>query len=113
MSNGKVTTAELLEFATPAADGSDPVKVAAASLEVAHSLVESYTRGNHVDRYGHYRPGIRGVILSVSARLLANPGQIITRVTVGGLTISKGVGFQGFTLAEQAALNRYRRRAVG
>lgn len=113
MNNGKVTTTELLDFATPAADGSDPVKVAAASLEVAHSLVESYTRGNHLDRFGSYRPGVRGVVLSVAARFLANPGQIITRVTAGGLTISKGVGFQGFTLAEQTALNRYRKRATG
>lgn len=113
MSMREVTPAELLDFAAPPNDGSDPMKVAASSIEVALSLIESYTRGNHVDRYGHYRPGIRGVILSVSARLLANPGQIITRVTVGGLTISKGVGFQGFTLAEQTALNRYRRRAVG
>lgn len=113
MNTREVTPAELLDFAEPPNDGSDPLKVSASSIEVALALIEAHTRGNHLDRFGHYRPGVRGVVLSVAARFLANPGQIITRVTAGGLTISRGVGFQGFTLAEQTVLNRYRKRATG
>lgn len=108
-----VTPEDLLQFARPIDDGQDQKAVAAASIEAATGLVDAYCRGRHLDGYGDYRPGIRSVILTASARILANPGQVATNVQAGGVMVRRGVGFQGFTLAEQTVLNRYRRRAVG
>lgn len=108
----QLTPSELLEFAPPIADGTTPDTAATHALTGAEALVEGYTRGRHVNLSGGYRPGIRAVILQVAARILANPGQVNVRVQAGAVVVSKGPGFSGFTLAEQAVLNRYRRRAV-
>lgn len=111
--NNDVSYTELLEFAPPVADGSDPVTGAKHALIAAKALVSGYTRGNDVNSFDEYRPGVREVILTVAARILANPGGVSVRVTAGGVTVSRGAGFSGYTLAEQAVLNRYRKRAVG
>lgn len=107
----RVTADELLEFATPVADGTDPEKAAQHALIAAEGVIEAYTRGRHA-RAGAYRPGVRSVVLTAAARILANPGQVSVRVTSGAVTVSKGAGWQGFTLGEQQVLNRYRKRAI-
>lgn len=82
------------------------------ALNTAIALIEGYTRGRTRNVAGQFRPGIGEVVMTVAARILANPEQISWSEQSGAYRISKGVGFQGFTLAEQAVLNRYRKRAM-
>lgn len=86
---------------------------AAAAADTATALIEGYTRGNHIDPEGEPRPGIHAVALTIASRLAANPGQVNYRVQAGAFNKSVGNGFNGFTLAETAVLNRYRKRAIG
>ena len=83
------------------------------ALQTALAMVEGYTRGNHKDTSGNLRNGLESVVLTVSARIAANPGQIVARDSAGEFSRSRGAGFTGFTLAELAVLNRYRKRAIG
>lgn len=111
----KLTAAELLKFATPVDDGQTPnvTDAATEAIATATALVGAYTRDRHMTRDGSdYRPGIRAVVLTVAARLLANPGQVSVGFKAGSLAVNKGQGFQGFTLAELATLDRYRKRAI-
>lgn len=87
--------------------------VAALAVEAATALVEAYTRGRHLDGGGKPRPGITTVILTAAARIGANPGQVSRQDQAGSFSSRRGVGFSGFTLAELAVLNRYRKRATG
>lgn len=82
------------------------------SLAAASGLVDAYCRGNHLDRAEKLRPGVGEVILTVAARLAANPGQVQVREQVGPVSMLVGEGFSGFTLTEQFVLNRYRKRAL-
>ena len=82
------------------------------ALKAAEALVESYCRGRHVDVHGDSRPGVDTVVLTVAARLVANPGQVVRRDQAGPFSTHRGEGFKGFTLAEQAVLNRYRKQAL-
>lgn len=93
-------------------DGTDPDHLQ-ASISTALGLVDGYCRGRARYRSGELRPGVREVVLTVAARLVANPGQVSWREEVGAVSQSRGVGFNGFTLPEQYVLNRYRKRAVG
>lgn len=87
---------------------------ATLALDTALALVEGYTRGNHVHPVtGDRRQGIDTVVLTVAARVAANPGQIVARDQAGSFTRHRGQGFSGFTLAELAVLNRYRKRVAG
>lgn len=106
---------ELLAFAPPIPDHNtqDPFTQAGYALTAANQLIDAYCRGNHRYRSNdHYKPGIRGVVLTVAARILANPGQVSFRVQSGAVVVSKGVGFSGFTLPEIQTMNRYRKRAI-
>lgn len=86
---------------------------AAAAADTATALIDGYTRGNHLDPEGEPRPGIHAVALTVASRLAANPGQVNYRLQAGAFNKQVGNGFRGFTLAETAVLNRYRKRALG
>lgn len=105
-----VTPEELVNFM-----GATPVSadIAATSVATAEALIGGYCRGCHVDRDGEYRDGIRAVVMTVAARIAANPGQVSIRDSAGEFSRSRGAGFNGFTLAELAVMNRYRRKAVG
>ncbi len=70
------------------------------------AMVQAYTRGKGFHS-GMPEYPIEAVITTATARLLANPGQIKTRV--GEVAIDGG--FSGWTLAELFVLNNYRRRA--
>ena len=113
MTRTLISPAELVKLTAPVEDGADHITQAKHALTAAEALVEGYTRGRHVSPWGEYRPGVPEVIQTVASRILANPGQVSVRVTAGSVTISRGAGFQGFTLAETAVLNRYRKRARG
>lgn len=79
------------------------------AVTMASAMTDAYCRGAHLKADGiATRPGVDAVILMASARMLANPE---------GLKYATGVvsfndAFNGFTLAEQMVLNRYRRRAA-
>lgn len=89
--------------------GTDTALVALAEevVPVITSMVRSYTRGRG---FAGSEPNdeLDAVITTASARMVANPEQIQTRV---GSVEVRG-GFQGFTLAETFVLNRYRRTAL-
>lgn len=87
--------------------------VAAAAVDTASALIAAYTRDRHVTRTGDPRPGVSAVALTAAARIAANPGQITKQDTAGSFSTRRGAGFSGFTLGEQAVLNRYRKRATG
>lgn len=105
-----ITPAKLIAFSPDDAHDEDTALLA---IEAATALVEGYTRGAHVTRNGEARPGVEAVILTVSARIAANPGQVVRRDSAGSFSTHRGQGFNGFTLAELAILNRYRKRAAG
>lgn len=104
-----ITPEKLAAFAPDDYAGADMAQV---HIDTATALVEGYTRGNHTTPAGVPRPGVESVILTVAARLMANPGQVTRRDQAGSFSTHRGAGFSGFTLAEQAVLNRYRKRAV-
>lgn len=108
----RLTEQDLMEYSAPVQEGLTPPGAARHALDAAEGYVDAYTRGQHVTRSGEYRPGVRGVVLNVASRMLANPGGIQTRIQVGSLTVSKQSAFNGLNLAEQAVLNRYRKRAI-
>lgn len=103
-----VSPADLQNFAP---DDFDTEDMAQLHIDTAMALIEGYTRGNHANARGELRKGIESVILTVAARLQANPGQITRRDQAGSFSTHRGPGFNGFTLAELAILNRYRKRA--
>ena len=88
-------------------DNPDLVAVIDQALETIYQLVSAYTRGNGFTG-GVPNPELRAVIRTATARLTANPEQVGS--TVGGVTT--GAGFNGWSLAELAVLNRYRKRAL-
>lgn len=88
------------------ADEPDIVERCSVVAEVIALFARRYCRSN-----GFYAEGIehdiRAVILTAAARLAANPEQLY--VSVG--SVATGAGFKGWTLAEQAVLNEYRKVA--
>ncbi len=89
--------------------GSDTALVALAEevVPVITAMVAAYTRGRGFD-LGVPSDDLAAVITTASARMVANPEQLPTRV--GSVEIR--AGFQGFSLAETFVLNRYRKRAL-
>ena len=85
----------------------DLIAVIDKALTTIYQLVSAYTRGNGFTG-GVPNPELRAVIRTATARLTANPEQVGS--TVGGVTT--GAGFNGWSLAELAVLNRYRKRAL-
>jgi hypothetical protein len=82
------------------------VDLAEESVSIITAMVRAYTRGKGFDG-AEPNDELAAVITTASARLCANPEQIGTEV--GNVSIRGG--FQGFNLAEQIVLNRYRVRA--
>lgn len=84
--------------------------LATQHVMVVQALARGYTRGRGFDpATGDPADDLAAVITCATARLLANPEQLMT--TVGGVTT--GNGFAGWSLAETFILNRYRKRAAG
>ncbi|GAA4889527.1 hypothetical protein GCM10025789_02430 [Tessaracoccus lubricantis] len=88
-------------------DNPDLVAVIDKALTTINAMVSAYTRGNGFTG-GVPNRELRAVIRTATARLTANPEQVAS--TVGGVTV--GAGFNGWSLAELAVLNRYRKRAL-
>lgn len=89
-------------------DNTQLVALAGQHAAVVEAMARSYTRG-HGFAVGNYpEPDVEAVIITGTARLLANPEQI--EQSVGGV-YTRG-GFTGWSLAETFVLNRYRRRSA-
>lgn len=89
------------------ADDAALTTLADQHVQIVTAMVRSYVRGN-----GFY-PGavaddLAAVIVTATARLLANPEQIASQT---GPVAVRG-GFAGWNLAETFVLNAYRGRAV-
>jgi hypothetical protein len=89
--------------------GDDATLVALADehLPIVTAMVRSYTRGNGFTGTSP-ADDIRAVILTATARLMANPEQL--GYQRGSVSLSGG--FTGWSLAETFVLNRYRKRAA-
>lgn len=89
--------------------GTDTTLVALAGevVPVITAMVRAYTRGRGFTS-SEPNDELAAVITTASARMVANPEQLPTRV--GSVEIR--AGFQGFSLAETFVLNRYRRTAL-
>ena len=103
-----VTPTDLVKWLGQATTDTELMAQAGQAITLASAMVDAYTRGAHLYASGQTRPGVDAVIQMAAARMLANPE---------GLRYSAGVvnfadAFTGFTLAELAVLNRYRRRAA-
>lgn len=108
-----VTEKDVLEFMYPDSQISDAERTQAKhALTMAISVVDNYTRGRHLDATGATRPGVDAVVLTVAARMLANPGQVNATSTTGSVSDQVGRGFQGLTLGETIILDRWRTRSA-
>lgn len=103
-----VTNTDLVKWL--GADTTDTTLMAQATQAVtmAEAMCDAYCRGAHRYASGATRPGVDAVVLMASARMLANPEGL--RYATG--VVSFNDAFNGFTLAEQMVLNRYRKRAA-
>src|SRR5699024_3737826 len=90
--------------------GDDPELVALAGehVQIITAMARAYTRGGGFTELDGPADDVAAVITTATARLLANPEQIVQ--SVGGTRV--GEGFQGWSLAETFVLNRYRRRSM-
>lgn len=94
----------------------DPTVLALAAehLPAVTHMVKAYTRDRGFDPLGG-EPGddLAAVIVSSSARLVANPEHTIDQTVIADentFTTRPGI-FNGWTLPELAILHRYRKRA--
>lgn len=76
------------------------------------TLAKSYTRGQGFTGNVPTNADIEAVIVTASARLAANGSQLRQGTTAGIYTQDLRSSFEGWTLAELAVLNRYRKRAM-
>lgn len=84
-------------------DDREAVALAGEALPIVTAMARAYTRGRGFIG-NEPNAEIAAVLVTATARMLANPGQIA--YTVGG--VQMGAGFQGWSLAETFVLSRYR-----
>lgn len=84
---------------------------AAEVLAIVTAIVRSTTRGRGFTN-GTPAEDLRSVILTAAARLWRHPTQIDYGETRGPESVFFRRGFDGFTVAELYAINRYRRTAM-
>ena len=79
------------------------------AIPVVSTMVRAYVRGTGEG----WTPNdeLEAVVVTATARLITNPGQIPVDQATGPFTQSLRGSFTGWTLAELAVLNRYRKRA--
>lgn len=103
------TAGDLLDFVDESATA-EALQLARNHLTVVSALVRSYTRGEGFDEMGFPHDDVAAVILTASARLMANPHQH-KREELGGYSVTP-TPFLGFSLAEMMVLNKYRKRTA-
>ena len=79
------------------------------AIPIVTVMVKAYVRGT-----GEWEPNdeLEAVIVTAAARMVSKSGQLPYEHTAGPFTNSLRGAFTGWTLAELAVLNRYRRRAL-
>lgn len=99
------------DVVTLTAEG-DAQAVADIAVPLLTVIAKSYTRGRGF--VGNVpNEEIAAVITTASARFVANPKQASESQTIGPfIQDRRSRGFEGWSLAEYAVLNRYRRRAL-
>jgi hypothetical protein len=91
------------------------VTLASEHVGVMAEMVNAYVRGHGPTRTGlglgelSFPADLRAVVITATARLVNNPTQLESEAADG---YSARGRFEGFSLAEQAVLHRYRRRAA-
>lgn len=86
--------------------------MADTTVPLISAMARAYTRGRGFDQYFEPNEEIAAVITTAAARLASNSGQIAYSKTVGQASEEARSWFTGWTLAELAVLNRYRKRAM-
>jgi HK97 family phage major capsid protein len=81
-------------------------------IPIVTAMAKAYTRGRGFDEVGDPNEELAAVIITAAARLTANGRQLGVRDKVDNVEREYRSGFNGWTLAEQAVLNRYRVRAM-
>jgi hypothetical protein len=81
-------------------------------IPIVTAMAKSYTRGRGFDELGDPNEEVAAVIITATARLTANGRQLGVRDKVDNVEREYRTGFNGWTLAEHAVLNRYRVRAM-
>lgn len=81
-----------------------------AVISVVTALASAYTRGRGFVA-GEPNNDIRAAILTASARLLSDTSQVKSGEQMGPFQVQYRAGFDGWSTAELATLNRYRERA--
>ena len=82
-------------------------------IPIITAMAKAYTRGRgFTDDYGEPNEEISAVIITAAARLAANGQGLAWRYKVDEVEREFRGGFNGWTLAEQYVLNRYRVRAI-
>ncbi|MCV7303110.1 hypothetical protein H7J93_26140 [Mycobacterium barrassiae] len=85
------------------------------AVDAVTLMARAYTRNEGFDQgddHDEANAEIAAAILTAACRLARNPGQLATSETMGPFTFDVRGGFQGFNLAELAALDRYRIHAL-
>lgn len=103
-----VTGQDVADFLGKSGDGATAA-LAGEHVSIITAMARSYTRGRGFDpETGDPAEDVAAVIVTATARLLSNPGQLAH--SMGPFALHGG--FTGWSLAETFVLNRYRKRAV-
>lgn len=103
------TEADVLDLLGKSED--DVNNEVSTSLEIISAMALSYTRGRGFTD-GEPNREVAAVIVAAAARLASNVTQLNHSETTGPFSRDIRGAFQGWTLAEQFVLNRYRVRAI-
>lgn len=86
--------------------------MADSTIPLVTAMAKAYTRGRGFDEYDVPNDEIAAVITTATVRLAANSTQTLHSKKVGDVEQDYRSSFTGWTLAELAVLNRYRKRAM-
>jgi hypothetical protein len=100
------TAADVAAFLGKPGDAAT-VAIAGQALPIVTAMARSYTRDNG---FVGVEPAddIAAVLVTATARLITNPGQLSVSDTMGPFSHDAREGFVGWTLVETFVLNRYR-----
>lgn len=93
--------------------GDDTTLVALADqhAQIITAMAQAYTRGRGFED-GPIPDDLAAVIVTATARLVANPEQLPKDQAAGTFSLRTYAGFKGWSLAETFVLDRYRKRAL-
>jgi hypothetical protein len=87
------------------------VEPVTTAIPIVTTMARAYTRGNGFNG-NEPNDEIAAVITTAAARLAANGAQLSHATTTGGLGVDVRSAFVGWSTAELAVLNRYRKTAM-